>query len=243
LLVLLSDIAVMRLDKFVCKSTSLSRKEAIQAIHNERVLVNGIAIVDEIAQVHENNHIILDGKHLVPRPFRYLLLHKPGNCLSANICEPSKSSKYPSVFDVLNIDKSSELHLVGRLDADTTGLLLATDDGRWSFTITSPNSDCSKVYRVGLIKPLGPEVADKFLAGILLQGERELTLPAKLEIIAPKEVLLTLTQGKFHQVKRMFAAVGNKVISLHREKIGAISLDVPQGQWRALTEAEIRAMG
>jgi 16S rRNA pseudouridine516 synthase len=147
------------------------------------------------------------------------------------------------VFDVLSIDNSSELHLVGRLDADTTGLLLATDDGRWSFTITSPNSDCSKVYRVGLAKPLGVEVADTFLAGILLQGERELTLPAKLEIITPTQVLLTLTQGKFHQVKRMFAAVGNKVVSLHREKIGAISLDVPQGQWRELTEAEVNAMG
>ncbi|MBB1269487.1 pseudouridine synthase [Shewanella sp. SR44-3] len=233
----------MRLDKFVCKSTPLSRTEAVQAIHHERVLVNGVAILDEAAQVHENNHIILDGKHLVPRPFRYLLLHKPANCLSANISEPGKSTKYPSVFDVLNIDNSSELHLVGRLDADTTGLLLATDDGRWSFTITSPNSDCSKVYRVGLAKPLGPEVADTFLAGILLQGERELTLPAKLEIIAPTQVLLTLTQGKFHQVKRMFAAVGNKVVSLHREKIGAISLDVPQGQWRELTEAEVNAMG
>jgi 16S rRNA pseudouridine516 synthase len=233
----------MRLDKFICKSTSLSRKEAAQAIHSERLLVNGVAILDEAAQVHENNHIILDGKHLTPRPFRYLLLHKPANCLSANISEPSKSTKYPSVFDVLNIDNSSELHLVGRLDADTTGLLLATDDGRWSFTITSPNSDCSKVYRVGLAKPLEAEVADKFLAGILLQGERELTLPAKLEVISPNQVLLTLTQGKFHQVKRMFAAVGNKVVSLHREKIGAISLDVPQGQWRVLTEAEVNAMG
>jgi 16S rRNA pseudouridine516 synthase len=233
----------MRLDKFICKSTSLSRKEAVQAIHNERLLVNGVAILDEAAQVHENNHIILDGQHLTPRPFRYLLLHKPANCLSANISEPSKSTKYPSVFDVLNIDNSSELHLVGRLDADTTGLLLATDDGRWSFTITSPNSDCSKVYRVGLAKPLEAEVADTFLAGILLQGERELTLPAKLEVISPNQVLLTLTQGKFHQVKRMFAAVGNKVVSLHREKIGAISLDVPQGQWRELAEAEVNAMG
>jgi 16S rRNA pseudouridine516 synthase len=100
---------------------------------------------------------------------------------------------------------------------------------------------CEKVYRVGLSRPVSEDLINTFKEGIVLQGETQLTQPAELTLITPKEVLLTLTEGKFHQVKRMFAAVNNKVISLHRERIGSISLDVPLGKWRHLSIEEVNS--
>jgi 16S rRNA pseudouridine516 synthase len=170
------------------------------------------------------------------RDFRYILMHKPANTICSNVDEV-----YPSVFNYLPVEKVSELHIAGRLDADTTGLILITDDGRWSFSITRPSRNCPKVYRVKLSKVLTADVAIAFKQGVQLQGEQQLTLPATLQKLASNEALLTITEGKFHQVKRMFAAVGNRVASLHREKIGDINLDVEVGQWRYLTDDEVQS--
>jgi 16S rRNA pseudouridine516 synthase len=226
----------MRLDKFICKSTDLSRTEARGVIHAGEVLVNGEAMTDESAQVHENNCITLAGEPLVARASRYLMMHKPSGTLCSNV-----DGVYPSLFHRLNIDRADDLHIVGRLDADTTGLVLLTDDGRWSFNIIRPQQQCEKVYRVGLRDPLAETVAATFAQGLLLQGESTPTLPARLESVGPREVLLTITEGRFHQVKRMFAAVGNRVVSLHREQIGGVRLDVESGQWRHLTTDEVRS--
>ena len=226
----------MRLDKFVCKSTELTRSEAILLINSGSVKVNGDVIVKEAAQVHENNSITVNGQKLTARAFRYILMHKPAGTICSNIDEA-----YPSLFNYINVDKVSELHIAGRLDADTTGLVLVTDDGRWSFNITTPDSLCEKVYRVGLHRPIASDAGYRFEQGVQLQGEVGLTSPAELEVIKSKEVLLTITEGKFHQVKRMFAAVGNKVVSLHREKIGNIELDVEVGQWRYLSVEEVES--
>jgi 16S rRNA pseudouridine516 synthase len=200
------------------------------------VCVNGVAVRNEAVQVHENNQITLKGQNLTARAFRYLLINKPANMLCSNV-----DGVYPSIFSLLDVERLSELHIAGRLDADTTGLVLITDDGRWTFAITSPSGECHKVYRVKLAKPLVDDAAERFLQGIALDGEQGLTLPALLQIITAKEVLLTLTEGKFHQVKRMFAAIGNKVLSLHRESIGAVNADVEVGQWRYLTDAEVKS--
>lgn len=228
----------MRLDKFVCKSTELSRQEAVQCICSGAVLVNGVTATNESMQVHENNTVLLNGVRLTPRDFRYIVMNKPASTVCSNIDEV-----YPSLFHHLNVDRVSELHIAGRLDADTTGLVLITDDGRWSFAITQPSSDCCKVYRVQLSRAIPLEAIDglimQFKHGLLLQGESELTRPAKLEQVAPKEVLLTITEGRFHQVKRMFAAVGNRVVGLHREQIGEINLDLDIGQWRYLSKSEV----
>jgi len=229
-------LLIMRLDRFVCKSTELAKKEAIQLINDGHVCVNGDVVTNAASQVHENNKITLDGQPLIAREFRYMLLHKPANTVSSNVDEV-----YPSLFNYLDVENASELHIAGRLDADTTGLVLITDDGRWSFNIILPTNHCEKVYLVGLSRPLGDDVVAKFSQGVKLQGEEQLTLPAALEIISPTEVRLTITQGKFHQVKRMFAAVGNRVVSLHREKIGKVSLDVAVGQWRNLTAQEVQS--
>jgi 16S rRNA pseudouridine516 synthase len=224
----------MRLDKFVCKSTTLSRSDATQAIHRGELCVNGTVMTDAATQVHENNSVLLRGKRLTPRPFRYIVLHKPAATLCSNV-----DGAYPSIFNHIDVDNPAELHIAGRLDADTTGLVLVTDDGRWSFEIIRPDKACSKLYRVGLSYPIADDVAQKFADGVQLQGEQKLTRPATLEVVSPKEVLLTITEGRFHQVKRMFAAVGNRVLSLHRERIGQVQLDVGVGQWRYLTGKEV----
>ena len=224
----------MRLDKFICKSTDLLKNEATIAINKGEVAVNGVVCLEESKQVHENNTVTQNGNVLIARPFRYILMNKPSGTICSNVDEA-----YPSLFNYLDVDKVSELHIAGRLDADTTGLVLITDDGHWSFNITVPAKQCQKVYRVGLTRPIAEGVAEKFKHGIELQGEKELTRPAILEVVEPNEVLLTITEGKFHQVKRMFAAVGNRVISLHREKIGQVELDVESGRWRYLSNEEV----
>jgi 16S rRNA pseudouridine516 synthase len=224
----------MRLDKFICKSTSLDPQQATDAIQSGAVLVNSQAIRRPNTQVHENNLVELNGKALKARPFRYLMLHKPADSVCSNIDE-----SYPSIFNALGIESSDELHVAGRLDADTTGLVLATDDGRWSFNIIRPNQDCSKVYRVGLRDAVSSDNAERFKSGLMLQGEASKTLPAELTVLSPNEVRLILTEGRYHQVKRMFAAVGNRVVSLHREQIGSVELDVAEGCWRELTHLEV----
>nr|WP_067292195.1 pseudouridine synthase [Marinobacterium profundum] len=228
----------MRLDKFVCKSTALTRSEATQAINAGELSVNGSIVLDAATQVHENNSISLNGQILKARGFRYILFHKPADTICSNVDEV-----YPSVFKHIDVDNPAELHVAGRLDADTTGLVLVTDDGRWSFEIIRPDKACSKVYRVGLTYPIADDVVQRFADGLQLQGEQKLTRPAVLELVTPKEVLLTITEGRFHQVKRMFAAVGNRVLSLHRERIGQIGLDVAVGQWRYLSADEISSFG
>jgi len=230
-------VDVMRLDKFICKSTEYILVDAIALIENRNVTVNGIVATGASHQVHKNNTVTLDGKTLTPRNSRYLMLNKPINMICSNVDE-----KYPSALNLLDVDRVTELHIAGRLDADTTGLVLITDDGHWSFNLTSPKNKCEKVYKVVLSRPISSDATKCFLEGILLQGESTLTLPAKLHIIDSYNVFLTLTEGRYHQVKRMFAAIGNRVKSLHRQQIGSLELDVDIGHWRNLTQAEVEAL-
>ncbi len=225
----------MRLDKYICKSTELTRIEVSEALRGQRVKIDNIVFTNGAVQVHDNNTVLLDETKLKLRPFRYLMMHKPANTLCSNIDE-----NYPSIFNYIDIEKKSELHIVGRLDADTTGLVLITDDGSWTFKIIKPEAQCEKVYRVQLRNELTQDAITKLEQGMLLQGTDKPTLPAKIEILSEKEVLLAITEGRFHQVKRMFRGVGNRVRSLHREKIGDISLDVESGNWRYLTEDEVK---
>lgn len=224
----------MRLDKYICKSTELNRVDVSRLLQSHLVKIDNKVFTNGATQVHENNTVHVDNTELKLRPFRYLLMHKPANTLCSNIDE-----KYPSIFNYIDIDKKSELHIVGRLDADTTGLVLITDDGNWTFKIIKPEAQCEKVYRVQLRDELTEKAKSELEQGVLLRGTDKETLPAKIDILNKKEVLLTLTEGRFHQVKRMFRAVNNRVKALHREKIGHVSLDVELGQWRYLSEYEI----
>lgn len=230
----------MRIDKFICKSTELTRSEAKKLLKMGEVRVNGEVIKNSATQVHENNSVTVDGAELTARSSRYIMMHKPLDTICSNVDEV-----YPSLLHYIEVDKAFDLHIAGRLDADTTGLVLVTDDGRWSHNIISPKKECTKVYRVNLRNAILPEksveLIERFKSGLQLQGEDQLTLPAILDIINEKEVLLTITEGKYHQVKRMFAAVGNKVVGLHRQQIGKINLDVELGTWRYLTNDEVNS--
>ncbi len=239
----------MRLDKFICKSTELTRTEAKKMLKSGEVRVNGEVAKNAAMQVHENNSITIDGQELTARGSRYYILHKVVDSICSNVDEV-----YPSVLNFIEVDKAFDLHIAGRLDADTTGLVLITDDGRWSHNVISPKKQCQKTYRVWLRSEIDDDkLADlitRFEKGLQLQGEDSLTRPAILARVAQEnlvdetsyrsEVLLTITEGKYHQVKRMFAAVGNRVVGLHREQIGDIRLgDLAPGEWRELTEDEI----
>jgi len=239
----------MRLDKFICKSTELTRTEAKKMLKTGEVRVNGEVAKNAAMQVHENNAITIDGQILKARGSRYYILHKVVDSICSNVDEV-----YPSVLNFIEVDKAFDLHIAGRLDADTTGLVLITDDGRWSHNVISPKKQCQKTYRVWLRSEIDdeklPELITRFEQGLQLQGEDSLTRPAILTRVAQEdlvdeasfrsEVLLTITEGKYHQVKRMFAAVGNRVVGLHRERIGDITLgDLAPGEWRELTEDEI----
>ncbi|MBL1375765.1 16S rRNA pseudouridine(516) synthase RsuA [Zobellella iuensis] len=228
----------MRLDRFLCESTGLTRSLAKKALHRGDVTVDGFIVKKGDLHVQEQE-VRLEGRLLSLHPPRYLLLHKPKGYISA-----SQDEDHPCVLQLLPPELCRDLQCAGRLDLDTTGLLLLTDDGQWSHRIRSPKKACGKVYRVELAEPLAEDTAARFQEGVQLHGEPKPTLPATLEVLAPTRVLLTIQEGKYHQVKRMFAAVGNKVVGLHRLQIGEIRLDdsLAEGEWRHLTEDEIASV-
>ena len=230
----------MRLDKFICQSTNLTRTLAKREIARGNVKVEGVVVRKADHKVTAEMDVWLDGASLNQRQPRYIMLHKPVDVICSTVDE-----EHPSVLSLINnIDKREELHIAGRLDVDTTGLVLITDDGQWSHKVTSPKRECSKRYRVQLAEPIAADAVAAFKAGILLRSEDKPCLPAELTILTPQEVLLTIQEGKYHQVKRMFASQGNHVVGLHRESIGAIELDpsLALGEWRYLTPAEVASI-
>ena len=228
----------MRLDRFLTESVGLTRSQAGRIIRSGEVLVNGMATKSAATQVDEQDVVELDGQRLQQTGPRYFMLHKPEGYVCSN-----DDPEHPTVLMLFDEPALNKLHCAGRLDLDTTGLLLVTDDGQWSHRITSPRHECAKTYRAWLADPVEPAVIEQFASGVQLRGERQLTRPAELELVTPTEALLTIHEGKYHQVKRMFAAVGNKVIRLHRERVGSLALgsDLAPGQYRALTPDEIAA--
>ncbi|TKB44107.1 16S rRNA pseudouridine(516) synthase RsuA [Thalassotalea mangrovi] len=229
----------MRLDKFICRCSELSRSEAKKLLKLGEVRVAGTVVKDPGFQVYPESDVTLFDNPLRFEQARYYMLHKPQDCICSNIDE-----LYPSVLHFLDVDRAFDLHIAGRLDADTTGLVLITDDGHWSHHITSPKKDCNKRYRVVTSKDIPESAVQAFADGVQLQNEAKLTKPANLEILTPREALLTISEGKYHQVKRMFAAIGNRVVGLHREQVGDIELDpdLEPGQWRPLTDAEVASV-
>jgi 16S rRNA pseudouridine516 synthase len=226
----------MRLDKFICGCTEITRINAKRAIGKGQVTVNGAEVKNPATKVKDGDEVHLNKRLLSFITARYIMLNKPVDFVCSNVDEA-----HPSVLNLIDVEKSKDLHIAGRLDVDTTGLVLITDDGQWSHAITSPKKDCGKRYRVELTEPVDESTITQFAEGIQLNNEPKLTRPAILEILAPHEVLLTVSEGKYHQVKRMFAATGNKVSALHRESIGNVELnaDLGPGEWRYLTEDEI----
>lgn len=182
-------------------------------------------------------HLSFDGEPLDPPPRMILMLHKP----TGYICSRDDQGKL--VYDLLPprfLARSPAVSSIGRLDADTSGLLLLTDDGQLLHKLISPKSALPKVYEVTLARPLEGHEAELFASGeLMLRSETKPLLPATLEVTGERSARLTLTEGRYHQVRRMFAAAGNHVETLHRSQFGTLTLgDLPEGQWRLLTMDE-----
>lgn len=225
----------MRLDRFLGQHKALGRRTVRQLVAAGRVRVDGRVVLDGHMPVDRFTLVHLDNDVLQQRAARYLMLHKPAGCVSA-----TRDPTLPTVLDLINGD-TSDLHLAGRLDFNTTGLLLLTNDGRWSRRLTDPLGKWPKVYRVSTEEPITREYITAFAEGIYFRYENLVTLPAKLEILDTLEARLTLHEGRYHHVKRLFGAFSNRVLTLHRESIGPIALDpaLAPGQYRALTDDEI----
>ncbi|MEZ5384752.1 MAG: pseudouridine synthase [Prosthecobacter sp.] len=225
----------MKLDRLIAAHESLGRQAAHHAIATGRVRVNDAVVTDGHHPVDRFTRVQLD-EQIVQRPERavYLMMHKPVGVLSA-----TKDDRHPTVIDLIDHSDSCSLHIAGRLDRGTSGLLLLTNDGRWSKRLMAAEQKVPKVYIVETMAPIAADAAEAFARGFYFHTEDITTLPAELVVLEPRRARLTLHEGRYHQVKRMFHRVGNRVASLNRESIGAIRLpdDLPPGGWRLLDPA------
>ncbi len=227
----------MRLDKYLATHSDATRTLAKMAIKTGRVEINGTVCKDQGKKVKPDDVVSINGRELKESGEVYLVMNKKAGIICA-----TQDEEQDTVLDFLDGYTHKELHIAGRLDKDTTGLVLITSDGQWSHRVTSPNYVCEKSYLLETILPIEESYIEDFSNGILLRDETKPTRPAKLEILTPNSARLTLTEGKYHQVKRMFGAMGNRVTKLQRESVGGVKLDgLQEGEFRALTESEIAA--
>jgi 16S rRNA pseudouridine516 synthase len=228
----------MRVDRFLSNLPQFNRKQVRLLLAERRVTVDGVAVSDPHHEVREFSLVCVDDDVLqAGKPARYFMLHKPQGCVSA-----TSDPQHPTVLDLLDEPDKAELHIAGRLDFNTTGLMLITNDGQWSRRLTQPQTKLPKVYRVETEQDIGPEYAQTFAAGVYFAFEDLTTQPAELEVLAPRTARLSIIEGRYHQVKRMFGYFDNKVTALHRERMGPLVLDasLAPGQYRKLTDEEIR---
>lgn len=228
----------IRLDKLLTQHSPYSRSDIKKLLKQGRVQLNGSTVQDGALKVEPNQLITLDDQPLHCATEHYFLLHKPVGYVCATVDE-----QHPTVLQLINEPCAQQLHCAGRLDLDTTGLVLLTSDGQWSHQVTSPRKQCEKEYWIETADAIDPSVIELFAQGMQLRNETQLTRPAHLTLQGPTQARLILQEGKYHQVKRMFAATGNKVIRLHRQRIGPITLDetLAAGAYRRLTDLEIQA--
>ncbi len=229
----------MRLDKYIASVTDLSRKQARQCIREGRVVVDATLAAAHQLQLCPENAVFLDGTPLRSPGFRYFMLHKPPGVICA-----THDSHHTTAIDLLQVEQREKLQIAGRLDIDTTGLVLLTDDGQWNHRLTSPRHQCVKEYLVTTSEAISATAIDRLSQGVTLLPENRLTRPARVELLDSRRARIFLSEGRYHQVKRMFAAVGNAVTSLHRSAVGNIRLDetLQPGEYRPLEPAEVDAI-
>ncbi|WP_203246611.1 pseudouridine synthase [Sporosarcina beigongshangi] len=230
----------MRLDKLLSNMGFGSRKEVKQLLKKGAVRVNAEAVKDAALHINvEKDEVTILGERVVYKEFIYLMMHKPQGVLSA-----TEDNRDRTVIDLLDADSQHfEPFPVGRLDKDTEGFLLLTNDGKLAHNLLSPKKGVPKTYYAHVEGVVTEEDVERFAEGVILD-DAYLTKPGKLRILKSadvSEIELTITEGKFHQVKRMFAAVDKKVVYLKRLSMGPLSLDdkLPLGSYRELTEEEL----
>jgi 16S rRNA pseudouridine516 synthase len=223
----------MRVDKFIATMTDYSRSDVKRLAKARAVKVDGQCITDTGFKIDPTvNTICVFDKVVKAAKARFFMLNKPQGVICA-----TTDSHQKTVIDLLDEPNKATLQIVGRLDKDTTGLVLITDDGQWNHRVTSPNRQSFKHYIVTLNDALDESLVERFSKGLLLNNETKKTRPARLNLIDSHRAELFIQEGKYHQVKRMFAACGNHVVALHRQAVGDIHLDIDLavGAYRPLT--------
>ena len=235
--------ATLRLDRLLANLGYGSRREMQALARNGRIALDGAPLADADTRIALDpglpGRLSVDGEPIDPPPGLVLIMNK-----SLGVTCSHKDAG-PLVFGLLPPRwrmRDPAISTVGRLDKETSGLLLLTDDGGLLHRIISPKAQVTKRYRAVLARPLGPEAAAVFGAGtLMLEGDDKPLLPARLDALSPTEARVTIGEGRYHQVRRMFAAIGNHVLALEREAVGGLDLpaDLPPGRFRPLDPAEI----
>ena len=230
----------MRLDRFFVSVGKLTRTECSKAAKKGRIKVNGEVVKDSSASVDEKNDLIeLDGEAQTYREFVYIMLNKPSGYISSTEDRGGKT-----VLDLLP-ESYARMNLFpcGRLDIDTTGLLIMTNDGKTAHFALSPKHHVKKTYYFECEKPLGGAEIKRIEAGVKLD-DGYVTLPCSVTLLGEKSGEITVTEGKYHQIKRMFSAVGNGIAALKRISFGGITLDASlgEGEWRFLSGEEEKTL-
>ncbi len=226
----------MKLIKYLANLGYGTRREVTRMVDDQSVTRRDGSIVRE-GDRFEHDELLFEGKPLDPAPGSVIMLHKP----TGYVCSTKDASRL--IYELLPprfIARSPVMAPIGRLDRDTSGLLLVTDDGKINHRLSSPKTHLSKVYEAQLANALRGDEANIFASGtLMLDSETTPLLPATLDILDDRSVRVTLAEGRYHQVRRMFAAVGNHVEQLHRRAIGELELgSLESGQWRVLTPTE-----
>ncbi len=224
----------MRLDRLIGHLAQLGRSTVRTHLATGHVSVNGTPESNGLREIGSFETVTLEGRTLQSRTPRYVLLHKPAGIVSA-----TTDLEHRTVIDLIDEPWAPDLHLAGRLDRATTGLVILTNDGTFSTALTEPGAHVPKTYLVTTDKPVSPEALAAFRAGMPFAKERTITQPAIAHAITPTITRLTIYEGKHHQVKRMFSRFEIKVIALHRESIGRYTLEnLPPGEYRIFDARE-----
>ena len=232
---------MMRLDKYLAEMGVGTRQEVKKQIRQGKVTVNGTVVKAADTKIDETcDEVTIGGLNISYVSYEYYMLNKPGGVVSA-----TEDRRDTTVIDLIKDKKRKDLFPVGRLDKDTEGLLLITNDGDLAHRLLAPKKHVDKVYYAKIDGMVTEEDVKRFAEGIDIGAEEEeMTRPAKLDIMKSaeeSEIRLTIHEGKFHQVKRMFLAVGKEVTYLKRERMGTLCMDenLKPGEYRLLTEEEI----
>lgn len=226
----------MRLDKYIASCTGMTRKDVKKALKKSPAFVAGEKVSAPETQVDIKTKVVFMGEHLHYSEFTYILMNKAAGYVCTN-----RAGRNPTVFSLLGDDvKAKELFTVGRLDKDTTGLLLITNDGDFSHRMIHAKKHVDKTYYLTVDTPIPVEAVEKFKIGVDI-GDDEPTKPATLEILTETSANLTISEGRFHQVKRMMEAVGCTVTSLKRLSVGPFTLDesLAEGEYRFFNDREM----
>ena len=225
-----------RLDRFISARSGVSRRGVRQLLAQGRVSVDGSPATTINQVIGEFSRVVMDEQVLQANTPVYLMLHKPVGVVSA-----TRDDHHPTVIDLLHRADRCSLHIAGRLDFNSSGLLLLTNDGRWSRRLSSPDAGIYKRYRVKVEQPLGRDYIEAFAAGMQFDYEGITTRPARLRIISDHVAEVALVEGRYHQIRRMFGRFNNRVLALHRFAVGNLQLDptLQPGQSRALNPLEL----